>query len=120
MSTTRIFVLSDHMMFAHGIQSLLSCDLDYQIVGHDADVDKAIEKIKSLAPDIIIFDSSGPSRDKIELKRILLARPGTRVIGLSLNNNNLYIYHATQRIVQSIDDFREAIDHASLFENLGE
>lgn len=111
MTTTRIFVLSDHLMFAHGISSLLSHDLDYQIVGHETGVDQAVTQIKRLKPDIIIFDSSGSSKSNAELKRILLARPGIKVIGLSLNNNNLYIYHATQRVVQNIDDFKEAISH---------
>lgn len=117
MTTTRIFVLSDHIMFAHGIRSLLSRDLDYEIVGQEADVDEAITQIKQLEPDIVILDSSGSSDHKIELKPILLARPGIKVIGLSLNNNNLYIYQATQRVVQTIEDFKTAISHVDVATN---
>lgn len=113
-STTRIFVLSDHLMFAHGLRSLLSQDPDLQLVGQETDIDRALEQIKVSQPDIVILDSSGPSMQKLDLKRILLARPGLKVIGLSLNSNNLYIYQATQKVVDSILDFKLAILQAPL------
>lgn len=116
-STTRIFVLSDHLMFAHGLKSLLGQDGDLQLVGHETDVDRALEVIKSSQPDVVILDGSGSSMHKLDLKRILLARPGLKVIGLSLNSNNLYIYQATQKVVESILDFKQALLEAPLLTN---
>jgi len=101
-------------MFAHGLRSLLSQDPDLQLVGQETDIDRALEQIKVSQPDIVILDSSGPSMQKLDLKRILLARPGLKVIGLSLNSNNLYIYQATQKVVDSILDFKLAILQAPL------
>lgn len=111
--TVKIFVLSDHLMFGLGLESLLNKNPHVQIVGQDRDSNQAVEKIDKLRPDIVIMDSSGTSSEQPGLKQLLKASPEMKVIGLSLNDNDLYIYQATQTTVTSVDDLLEAIDHAT-------
>lgn len=115
MTSIDIFVLSDHLLFAHGLESLLNAEQRLKIVGQETDVDQAIKEIELLQPDIVIVDSTNSSEaDRPELLHILKVCPGTKVIGLSLDDNNIYIYKAAQRVVNSTTDLMEVIKHSSI------
>lgn len=114
MNMTRVFIISSHLMFAHGLESLLRRETRLDVVGQEADEQKAIERIKELRPNVVILDSSKPPFEPVPtVIRILQESPGTNIIGLSLQNNTLYIYRATQRVVLNLEDLMEAISHAS-------
>lgn len=106
----RIFILSSYLMFAQGLESLLSQNAQLQIVGQETEIDRAIEQIKSLQPDVVILDSSGFSQEGPEMVSLFQAKEDIKMIGLSLHDNNLYIYQATQRSLQSVDDLLAAIN----------
>lgn len=115
MTSIDIFVLSDHLLFARGLESLLNAEQKLKIVGQETDVGKAIKEIELLQPDIVIVDNTNTSEtERPELLRILQVCPGTKVIGLSLEDNNLYIYKAAQRVVNNTADLMEAIKHSSI------
>ena len=112
MSTVSVFVISDHLMFAHGLESLISRDLQLELIGQEKNIDKAIILVKSLQPDVVIIDSSSSKEENyVHLNRLLQARPALKVIDLSLNDNNLHIYHSTQKMVESLDDLKSALIH---------
>ncbi len=110
MTTTRIFVISEQLMFARGLESLLKQNTQLRLIGHETDVGVAGKRMKELQPDVVIVDSSRSSWDEdLELVQLLRARPNLKVIDVSLQNNNLYIYRATQKVVESVDDLIQAI-----------
>ncbi len=109
MATRRILVLSDHLMFAHGLESLLDQGNEFQIVGQETNIERAVEQVRALQPDIVIMDRSGLFKDSPELQRILEARSDVNVIGVSLHDNNLHIYKASQRPVEGVDDLIEVL-----------
>ena len=111
MSTVSVFVISDHLMFAHGLESLISRDLQLKLIGQEKNMDKAITLVKSLHPDVVIVDSSSSGENESYLNRLLRARPALKVINLSLNDNSLHIYKSTQTMVESLDDLRNALIH---------
>ena len=107
---TRVFILSHHAMFGRGLESLLRHEAEIELVGQEADEQKAIEQIKVLQPDVVIWDShEAPDGPGPAIMRILRENPGIKVVGLSLRDNNLYLYQVTQRVVQGLDELIEAI-----------
>jgi DNA-binding NarL/FixJ family response regulator len=103
---TRIFVISNHLMFSQGLESLLRQETKLDIVGQETDFSRAIERIKELQPDVVILDSDDATP---KVAPILGARPGVKVISLSLRDNNLYVYQARKRVTKSVMDLLEAI-----------
>jgi AmiR/NasT family two-component response regulator len=75
------------------------------------DVEKGLERISELRPDVVIVDSGDRMRDPTStVMRILRERLGTRVIGLNLQDNIVSIYRGEQRIVRGVEDLLEAIE----------
>ena len=107
----RIFMLSSHPLFSQGVESLLCQKAGLEIVGREMDVEKGLERIKQLRPDVVIVDNGDPTHDPTPtVMRILRERLGTRVIGLNLQDNTVYIYRGEQRIVRAVEDLLEAIE----------
>jgi DNA-binding NarL/FixJ family response regulator len=101
-------------MFGRGLESLLRQENDLELVGQESDEKKAFEQIKALQPHVVIWDSyEAPDGSVSVIDRILKENPGIRVVGLSLHDNNLYVYHLTQRVVKGFEEFVEAIRFSS-------
>ncbi len=114
MRPIRIFLLSDHLLFAHGLKSLLDKYVKAKIVGQETKIKPAIEQIESLQPDIVIIDNTNsPDNEIPELAHILQTNPDTKVIGLSLKDNDAYIYRATERRITDISDLMQIISQSS-------
>ena len=106
----RIFILSSHPLFSQGVESLLRQQPGVEIVGRETDVDKAMECIKELQPDVVILDG-GPTRDPtLAVVRILGEGVGTKLIELNLQDNTVYVYRGEQRVVKDVKDLIEAIE----------
>lgn len=106
MAKIRVFVISAHLMFSRGIESLLFQETDIKLVGHALNVKEAIEEITTLQPDVIIMDSDSVGA---EIEFILNLKPDISIINLNLKNNNLYIYRASQRVTRDVSDLLQAI-----------
>ena len=102
----RVFILSSHPLFGRGVESLLCRETGLEIVGWDTDVDKAVERIRELQPDVVILDSGDPAPEVLGILREGLA---TKVIGLNLQDNTMCIYRGEQRVVKCIEELVEAI-----------
>ncbi len=111
MRPIRVFIISDSLLFVRGLKSLLSHEPRLEIIGEETSIDRAIEQIEVFVPDVIIWSDSGRmSISAPEEMHLLKAKPGIKVIGLSLTNNDLFIYRSTQRHVKSVEDLVEAIE----------
>jgi DNA-binding NarL/FixJ family response regulator len=51
---TRVFVVDDHAMVRAGVRVELGSDVD--VVGEAADVDQAVQGIRSTRPDVVLLD----------------------------------------------------------------
>jgi DNA-binding NarL/FixJ family response regulator len=63
---TKILVADDHRVVVEGIKSALRDHPEFEVVGEAFDGREAIEKAKSLRPDIIIMDISMPALNGID------------------------------------------------------
>jgi len=67
--TIRIFVLDDHELVRTGLQTLLECEDDMDVVGQAATAQQGLEQISALQPDVAILDVRLPDGSGIEVCR---------------------------------------------------
>jgi two-component system nitrate/nitrite response regulator NarL len=107
----RVFIISDSLLFVQGLKSLLTHETKLEIVGEETTMERAVEQIELLGPDVIILsENSRVSDSALEEMFLLRAKPGIKVIGLSLQNNGLFIYLSARRDVESLEDLVKAIE----------
>jgi DNA-binding NarL/FixJ family response regulator len=110
MDSVRVFVVSDSLMFSGGLKSLLSRDPDVEIIGEEKEVNRAVQQINTLQPDVIIWGNSGMNPALVQEEvRLVKATPGIKIIGLSLQSNNIVIYQSARKVVGDIQDLITAI-----------
>ena len=107
----RIFIISHHPLFGHGLQSLLNKQRNIEIVGQATTVDPVSDEITLLQPDVIIFDDDEPAQIStlILLYQILKEHAGIKIVGLSLQNNRFWVYEATHGVAYDVTDLLEVI-----------
>jgi DNA-binding NarL/FixJ family response regulator len=109
-SPMRVFMLSSHPLFSRGVQSVLSQETGLEIVGLESDVEVAMERIKELRPDVIIVDSTMPDYDpQLVISRMLQNGSKSRVIGLNLHDNAMFIYRGEHRTAGGVEDLVQAV-----------
>jgi DNA-binding NarL/FixJ family response regulator len=63
---TRILIADDHNVVVEGIKSALEDHPEFEVVGTASDGMEAVEKVKSLKPDILILDVFMPNIDGVQ------------------------------------------------------
>src|ERR1051326_8671389 len=83
----RILIVDDHQAVRDGLRSLLGSRPPWEVCGEATDGMEAVEKAKSLRPDLVLMDVSMPRLDGMAAARIIRTdQPGTRVILVSQND----------------------------------
>jgi PAS domain S-box-containing protein len=83
----RVLIVDDHEAVRQGLRSLLSSRSDWAICGEAVDGVEAVEKTKSLQPDIVLMDISMPRMDGLEATRIILKEfPQCKVVIVTQND----------------------------------
>ena len=85
MSQTRIFLVDDHWMFRSGVRTEL--DAHFDICGEAADVDEAIDGIRTSSPDVVLLDVHLPGGGGAAvIQAIGPERPDTKFLALSVSD----------------------------------
>ena len=80
----KLLIVDDHDILRYGLRSLLRQTAEIQVVGEADSVADAIEKARTLAPDVILMDARLPDGSGIDACReILSTDPGVRVLFFS-------------------------------------
>jgi PAS domain S-box-containing protein len=83
----QILIVDDHELVRSSIRSVLSSRPDWKICGEAADGIEAIEKARSLRPDIILMDISMPRMNGLEATRAIHKElPGSSVVLVTQND----------------------------------
>jgi len=69
--TIRILLVDDHPIVRQGLKTLLEGHSDWQVIGEASDGAEAVEKAKSLSPDVMVLDVTMPRMNGLDACRIL-------------------------------------------------
>lgn len=89
----RVLIADDHEVFRRGILNTIEQIDGIIVVGEAEDGEEALEKIQTLAPDVVLLDISMPKLDGVgTLRRVSELGLQTRVILLSAYATDEYIF----------------------------
>jgi DNA-binding NarL/FixJ family response regulator len=92
---TRLVIADDHTIVRRGLQALFDAEADFEVVGQAADGAEAIEIVLGTEADLAVLDISMPRRTGLAAAReITQRRPETRVLMLSMHDNEQYFFEA--------------------------
>jgi DNA-binding NarL/FixJ family response regulator len=82
--TVRVLIVDDQEPFRSAARLVIEMTDGFEVAGEAADGEEAVDLADELTPDLVLMDVKMPGIDGIEAtRRIVAARPGTRVIVLS-------------------------------------
>lgn len=88
MKPLSILIADDHEVVRRGIRALLEARPGWKICGEAASGRAAVEKVKTLRPDLVLLDLTMPEMDGLEaIQKLLEARPGTKILVLTMNDS---------------------------------
>lgn len=97
MQSIRIILADDHSIFRKGVKSILDEEHDITVIGEAENGIEAIEKVRDLAPDILLIDIAMPKMNGIEAAQIIFKQfKATKTIVLSMHNNEDYILKSVE------------------------
>ncbi|MGA1869591.1 MAG: response regulator [bacterium] len=95
MSSYRILLADDHVMFRKGIKNILERFTDLEVVGEADDGLKLLRLIQEVTPDMVILDISMPNLRGLEATReIKMIMPKVKVLILTMHKDKEYVYSA--------------------------
>jgi DNA-binding NarL/FixJ family response regulator len=90
----RILLADDHTVLRESLSAVLRASGDCMVVGEAGDGVEAIERALALRPDVAVVDISMPRLSGIEVtRRIVTQLPRTRVLVLTMHDEEEYILH---------------------------
>ena len=93
MDKIRILLADDHELVRSGLMKLLETYKDLVVIGEAGDGLEAVDKTKSLNPDVLIIDLSMPKLSGIEATKIIRKEcPEVAVLVLTMHQNEEYVY----------------------------
>ncbi|HVG10441.1 MAG TPA: response regulator transcription factor [Thermoanaerobaculia bacterium] len=79
----RVLLVDDHVIVREGVRALLE-DEGFEVVGEAGSGDEAVERVRSLAPDVVLMDLVMPGLPATEAIRLIREScPGTQVLVLT-------------------------------------
>ena len=104
MTTHRVYVIWVHPLFHDSLHQLL-VHTDIKWVGAASDFTIAVEEISSLHPDTILIEElEGETTTSAFMKILEKFQWDLRVVGVSLNDNQMSVYQHAQQTVGKPED----------------
>lgn len=106
----RVLIADDHPVFRRGLRALLDCTDGIEVVAEASTGDEAAVLAAEHQPDVIVLDLHMPGGTGVEAaKRILLHRPGTGVLVLTMHEDDELVFAAMRAgargyLVKTVDD----------------
>ena len=92
MNKIRVLIADDHAIVREGLRQLLNGQTDMEVAGEAEDGRQALEKVKSLHPDVILLDIAMPHLSGLEVISLIRgAAPETQVVVLSMHSKETYV-----------------------------
>ncbi len=89
----KILLADDHAIVREGLRQLFKSQADMEVVGEAADGKEAVEKAKTLRPDVALLDIAMPGLSGLEAVQLIKeAVPETQVVVLSMHQKEAYVH----------------------------
>lgn len=89
MKKLRIVIADDHAMLRQGVRSVIEAQPGWEVCGEAEDGRKAVQLVRTLAPDIAILDITMPGLNGVDATRLLkTAAPNTRILILTMHESD--------------------------------
>ncbi len=108
MSTCRVFILTEHPLFAEGVETLLREQPGLEVIGTGDVSPQTFARIQELVPDAVVVGASGDEQDSL-VARVFQALPGLKVVALNLDDNRIHIHYRQMKVGRQVEDLVEAI-----------
>jgi DNA-binding NarL/FixJ family response regulator len=113
----RILLADDHILFRKGLAQLLNSQPDFLVIGEAGDGLEALEKARTLMPDLILMDVDMPRCDGREATRLIKAElPYVVIVILTVSDDEQDLFAAIKNGAQGY--LLKKIDPTDLFEQL--
>jgi DNA-binding NarL/FixJ family response regulator len=111
MGRRKILIVDDHPILRKGLAMVIDSEPDLEVVGEAEEVQGALEKIESLAPDLVIVDLALPGVDGIELiKAMKLKHRDLPALVVSMHDETLFAERALRAGARGYIMKQEAVD----------
>lgn len=91
----RVLIADDQMMVREGFSVLLNAMANIEVVGEAVNGREAVERVRELAPDVVLMDIRMPELNGIEATREIVAADATaKVLVLTTFDLDEYVYQA--------------------------
>ncbi|MGI9180848.1 MAG: response regulator [Longimicrobiaceae bacterium] len=88
----RIVLADDHVVLRSGLDALLSAEPDLRVVGQASTGEEAVERARTLKPDVVVMDLDMPGMGGLEATRQVAALgQDTRVLVLTMHAEEEYL-----------------------------
>jgi DNA-binding NarL/FixJ family response regulator len=92
---TTLLIADDQALVRVGLRKILESEPEMSVVGEAEDGEQAVAAARRLRPEVVLMDIRMPALDGIEAtRRIIAARPVTRVLILTTFGLDTYVYDA--------------------------
>jgi len=93
MEKIKVLIADDHRVVREGLAAILKTKDDIHIVGEAQDGMEAVEKVKTLVPDVVLMDVSMPRMGGVEATRQIKREfPHIGVVALTMYDEQQYIF----------------------------
>ncbi|WP_308402301.1 response regulator transcription factor [Streptomyces sp. AN091965] len=94
--TIRVLIADDQMMVREGFSVLLNAMPGIEVVGEAVNGREAVQRVRELAPDVVLMDIRMPELNGIDATREIVAADGTatKVLVLTTFDLDEYVYQA--------------------------
>ena len=98
MSSTRVLIVDDQLLFAESLRKVLQMDADdLEVIGIAHDGRDAITMVERDHPDVVLMDVRMPVMDGVEATKIIRRRfPDIHIVVLTTFDDDAYVYEALQ------------------------
>ena len=95
MDLIRVLIVDDHSLFRRGIAAVLDHQDNMKVVGEAVDGIDGIEKVRELAPDVVLMDLNMPNCSGLEATQVLQTeRPDIKILVLTVSENESDLFAA--------------------------
>jgi DNA-binding NarL/FixJ family response regulator len=93
MERIKVLIADDHRVVREGLSAILRTKENIDVVGEAQDGQEAVEKARSLVPDVILMDVSMPRMGGVEATRVIKRElPHIGIVALTMYEEQQYIF----------------------------